>query len=152
MSLLHKKTYLLTVGIIVLLAIVYVTNKNSSTNWYSQTYSLNENFEKYIILEEELDRGQKIITKFDPAPTQGKGRLVLEWPNEVAAELAHTMRRNQIEIIADQDGISPGYTGSNSPSVYRDSIIKMKFEWNRLVENLEATFHEDKIPLSIILN
>jgi hypothetical protein len=49
--------------IIVLLAIVYVTNKNSSPNWYSQTYSLNENFEKYIIFEEELVRGQKIITK-----------------------------------------------------------------------------------------
>jgi hypothetical protein len=54
----------------------------------------------------------------------------------------------------DQHGIVllPGYTGSNSPSVNRDSIIKMKFEWNGLVENLEATFDEGKIPLSIILN
>lgn len=53
----------------------------------------------------------------------------------------------------DEHGVilPAGSTGSNSPSVNKDNVIKMKFEWNGLVENLEATFNEDMIPLSILL-
>ncbi|OEF97592.1 hypothetical protein [Desulfuribacillus alkaliarsenatis] len=42
--------------------------------------------------------------------------------------------------------------GSNNARVYEDSIIKMTFEWNGLVEELEAIYDENKIHLSAILN
>ncbi|OEH84148.1 hypothetical protein BHU72_12130 [Desulfuribacillus stibiiarsenatis] len=42
--------------------------------------------------------------------------------------------------------------GSCSPDFNKDSIIKMKFEWNGVIEELEATLDESKIPFSLILS